>query len=82
MFYTANEALSAISDKSKSFHVAIVEVLNLNSRIKLIVLLASTGSICCYILLQVRADNEDGRFKFLESAKELPTISMLHEPLI
>lgn len=46
-FYTANEALSAVSDKSRSFHVAIVEV---------------------------RADNEDGRFKFLESAKELPTI--------
>ncbi|KAI3790959.1 hypothetical protein L2E82_04425 [Cichorium intybus] len=46
-FYSENEALSAISDKSKSFHVAIVEV---------------------------RADNEDGRFKFLDSAKDLPTI--------
>lgn len=42
-----DEALSAISDVSKGFHVAIVEV---------------------------RADNKDGRFKFLESAKDLPTI--------
>lgn len=46
-FYSEDEALSAISDKSYSFHVAIVEV---------------------------RADNEDGRFKFLESAKELPIL--------
>nr|XP_043609501.1 two-component response regulator-like APRR2 [Erigeron canadensis]XP_043609509.1 two-component response regulator-like APRR2 [Erigeron canadensis]XP_043609516.1 two-component response regulator-like APRR2 [Erigeron canadensis] len=47
MFHSEDEALSAISDKSKRFHVAIVEV---------------------------RADNEDGRFKFLKSAKDLPTI--------
>ncbi|XP_023748896.1 two-component response regulator-like APRR2 isoform X1 [Lactuca sativa] len=46
-FYSENDALSAISDKSKGFHVAIVEV---------------------------RAGNEDGRFKFLERAKDLPTI--------
>ncbi|CAI9285249.1 unnamed protein product [Lactuca saligna] len=46
-FYSENDALSAISEKSKGFHVAIVEV---------------------------RAGNEDGRFKFLEKAKDLPTI--------
>ncbi|KAI3717633.1 hypothetical protein L1987_69374 [Smallanthus sonchifolius] len=46
-FGSENDALSAISDKSKGFHVAIVEV---------------------------RADNKDGRFKFLESMKDLPTI--------
>lgn len=46
-FYSENEALLAISDKSKGFHVAIVEV---------------------------REDNEDGRFKFLNTAKDLPTI--------
>ncbi|XP_024985885.1 two-component response regulator-like APRR2 isoform X2 [Cynara cardunculus var. scolymus] len=47
MFFSENEALSAISDNSNGFHVAIVEV---------------------------RAENEDRRFKFLESAKDLPTI--------
>ncbi|KAI7730790.1 hypothetical protein M8C21_012938 [Ambrosia artemisiifolia] len=46
-FGSENEALSAISDNSSVFHVAIVEV---------------------------RADNKDGRFKFLESTKDLPTI--------
>ncbi|KAI3664241.1 hypothetical protein L6452_25938 [Arctium lappa] len=46
-FFSEDEALSAISDKSKGFHVAIVEV---------------------------RAENEDRRFKFLENAKDLPTI--------
>ncbi|KAM0044155.1 putative response regulator and transcription factor RR-A-type family [Helianthus debilis subsp. tardiflorus] len=46
-FGNENEALSAISDNSRVFHVAIVEV---------------------------RADNKDGRFKFLESTKDLPTI--------
>ncbi|CAI9260321.1 unnamed protein product [Lactuca saligna] len=46
-FYSENDALSAISEKSKGFHVAIVEV---------------------------RAGNQDGRFKFLERAKDLPTI--------
>lgn len=46
-FYREDEALSAISDNSKGFHVAIVEVSEANS---------------------------DGRFKFLETAKDLPTI--------
>ncbi|XAR70595.1 hypothetical protein NMG60_11027500 [Bertholletia excelsa] len=46
-FCNENEALSAISNKHESFHVAIVEV--------------STG-------------NSNGRFKFLESTKDLPTI--------
>lgn len=46
-FCSENEALSAIANNSKGFHVAIVEV---------------------------RADNKDGRFKFLENAKDLPTI--------
>ncbi|KAK1407776.1 hypothetical protein QVD17_39403 [Tagetes erecta] len=46
-FCGENEALSAIADESKSFHVAIVEV---------------------------REHNKDGRFKFLESVKDLPTI--------
>ncbi|KAL4590945.1 hypothetical protein LXL04_003892 [Taraxacum kok-saghyz] len=46
-FYSEPEALSAISDKSKGFHVAIVEV---------------------------RAHNEEGRLKFLECTKDLPTI--------
>ncbi|KAI3821465.1 hypothetical protein L1987_09033 [Smallanthus sonchifolius] len=46
-FCSENEAFSAISDESKSFHVAIVEV---------------------------REHNKDGRFKFLESTKDLPTI--------
>ncbi|CAK9173362.1 unnamed protein product [Ilex paraguariensis] len=46
-FYSENEALSAITSQSESFHVAIVEV---------------------------STDNSDGRLKFLESAKDLPTI--------
>ncbi|KAI3825453.1 hypothetical protein L1987_06941 [Smallanthus sonchifolius] len=46
-FGSEKDALSAISDNSKGFHVAIIEV---------------------------RADNKDGRFKFLESTKDLPTI--------
>ncbi|KAL8216397.1 hypothetical protein R6Q57_023234 [Mikania cordata] len=46
-FCCENEALSAIADESKGFHVAIVEV---------------------------REHNKDGRFKFLESTKDLPTI--------
>ncbi|XP_048230587.1 two-component response regulator-like APRR2 isoform X2 [Ricinus communis] len=47
LFCNENEALSAISDKPESFHVAIVEV--------------STS-------------NSNGNFKFLETAKDLPTI--------
>ncbi|KAI7745701.1 hypothetical protein M8C21_027366 [Ambrosia artemisiifolia] len=47
MFYCENEALSALSDETQSFHVAIVEV---------------------------KEDNKDGRFKFLENTKDLPTI--------
>ncbi|KAI3687000.1 hypothetical protein L1987_80690 [Smallanthus sonchifolius] len=46
-FCSENEALSAISDESRSFHVAIVEV---------------------------REHNKDGRFKFLESTKDMPII--------
>ncbi|XXG43730.1 hypothetical protein AAC387_Pa01g3704 [Persea americana] len=46
-FCNENEALSAISDKAESFHVAIIEV--------------SRG-------------NSDGRFRFLEAARNLPTI--------
>ncbi|KAL6985815.1 Two-component response regulator-like [Sarracenia purpurea var. burkii] len=46
-FYNENEALTAISNKPESFHVAIVEVSNQNSQ---------------------------GRFKFLEVAKDLPTV--------
>lgn len=46
-FFSEHEALSAISSKNKSFHVAIVEV---------------------------NTHNNDGRYKFLESAKDLPTI--------
>ncbi|KAJ0111922.1 hypothetical protein Patl1_01185 [Pistacia atlantica] len=46
-FCNENEAMSAISNKPESFHVAIVEV--------------STS-------------NSNGRFKFLEAAKDLPTI--------
>lgn len=47
IFYTEDEALSAISNNSEDFHVAIVEV---------------------------TIGNSDGRFKFLETAKHLPTI--------
>ncbi|KAJ9135080.1 hypothetical protein P3X46_032299 [Hevea brasiliensis] len=47
IFYNENEALSEISNKPESFHVAIVEV--------------STS-------------NSNGRFKFLEAAKDMPTI--------
>ncbi|KAJ9152606.1 hypothetical protein P3X46_026157 [Hevea brasiliensis] len=47
IFCNENEALSVISSKPESFHVAIVEV--------------STS-------------NSNGRFKFLETAKDLPTI--------
>ncbi|XP_071726395.1 two-component response regulator-like APRR2 isoform X2 [Rutidosis leptorrhynchoides] len=47
VFHSEDDALLAISDKPKGFHVAIVEV---------------------------GADHEDGRFKFLEHAKDLPTI--------
>ncbi|KAJ4950947.1 hypothetical protein NE237_027779 [Protea cynaroides] len=46
-FCNENEALTAISNRTECFHVAIVEV--------------STG-------------NSNGSFKFLESAKDLPTI--------
>ncbi|XP_058190201.1 two-component response regulator-like APRR2 isoform X1 [Rhododendron vialii] len=46
-FCDENEALTAISNKTENFHVAIVEV--------------STG-------------NSPGRFKFLDTAKDLPTI--------
>lgn len=46
-FFSEDEALSAISNKSEIFHVAIVEV---------------------------TTDNSNGRFKFLESTKDLPTI--------
>ncbi|XP_044503669.1 two-component response regulator-like APRR2 isoform X1 [Mangifera indica] len=46
-FFNENEAMSAISNKPESFHVAIV---------------------------QVNTSNSEGRFKFLEAAKDLPTI--------
>ncbi|OMO77186.1 hypothetical protein CCACVL1_15170 [Corchorus capsularis] len=46
-FCNENEALSAVSSRPESFHVAIVEV---------------------------NADNNNGSFKFLETAKDLPTI--------
>ncbi|KAL4346774.1 hypothetical protein GQ457_17G020290 [Hibiscus cannabinus] len=46
-FCDKNEALSAVSSRPESFHVAIVEV---------------------------SIDNNNGSFKFLETAKELPTI--------
>lgn len=46
-FCNENEALSAISDKPESFHVAIVEV---------------------------NTNNSNGSFKFLETAKDLPTV--------
>ncbi|KAK9266897.1 hypothetical protein L1049_027156 [Liquidambar formosana] len=46
-FCNENDALSAISSKSESFHVAIVEV---------------------------NTSNSHGSFKFLETAKDLPTI--------
>ncbi|KAK9079999.1 hypothetical protein SSX86_001674 [Deinandra increscens subsp. villosa] len=54
-FCSENDALAAISDESKGFHVAIVEV---------------------------REHNKDGRFKFLESAKDLPTIMTSDENCI
>ncbi|XP_063944449.1 two-component response regulator-like APRR2 isoform X2 [Daucus carota subsp. sativus] len=47
VFCNETEALSAISNSTDGFHVAIVEVSN---------------------------DNSDSRFKFLETAKDLPTI--------
>ncbi|GLU05453.1 hypothetical protein SLE2022_225540 [Rubroshorea leprosula] len=46
-FCNENEALSAVSSRPESFHVAIVEV---------------------------TASNDNGNFKFLETAKDLPTI--------
>lgn len=51
-FFSEHEALSAISSKNESFHVAIVEV---------------------------SIHNSDGRYKFLEATKDLPTIMTSNE---
>ncbi|CAO2837955.1 unnamed protein product [Amaranthus hypochondriacus] len=51
-FFSEHEALSAISSKSESFHIAVVEV---------------------------SIHNHDGRCKFLQTAKDLPTIMISKE---
>lgn len=97
-----NDALSAISSKPETFHVAIVEVmvdywlkyLKLNGiccisasigwitaaliyRIYLVDQVLGTLLMAwCWTWSQVTTSNHNGNFKFLEAAKDLPTISM------